>query len=428
MEKIENKRILQAYSSKLIFLSVILISLIGIFIYYVSPGYILYKENKNNLVWKIDEYENLKKNGMSFSEISSFIQNPIAQNILSKAGEKFYQNNFSNTSKWDYMDFLITQEEKIYALKKSDIIQSREQKISQILPSYQDGISVEWSMSDFEFIHSVENMLKTFKLRSESPLSIGGLVSFNKIETDDKSNKNQKDSFSSEIFYIPLDLDVIWLKKDIVDFIYFLQNVWKVNTIENNTITFYNDNILSLQLWSWKNIYENKIVDIESLELSSYIDSSTMMRNGSYYETLPWFMSFLKSNVDANEIYNVNLKLRFYVKWLPFYKIETFIESNSKKFQELKTQVNNEFKKVEWNLKSSITWEMFEIMNSLKTIHTYIWDLEKKVKSIEKSMKEKNNLEKLYTESMNLKYEVESIQFLLTDLLKKMKTLHDNKK
>ncbi|MDD5769325.1 MAG: hypothetical protein PHE25_00005, partial [Candidatus Gracilibacteria bacterium] len=318
-----------------------------------------------------------------------------------------------NETKKSYLNFLSEKEKVINILKNSYKIKLRGEKISKVLPSYQQGILVDGSMTDLEFVNYIENLLKSFKLNSHSSVGISELVL-----VEDK-NKNNRDTISSQIFYIPLKLELEGTKSNIVDFLYFLQKVGRIESVQDDNITFYSDNVLNNNLLgNQTNIYENKIVDIESIEFYDYIDTSS---NPATQKDALSLMSYIKNGVEKDETYKINISLRFYVKGLPTYKIESYIAETISLYNKKLKLITSNLKNLESKKSSNTSNEVLTIISSLNSINTYLNDLEPTIKILQNGLKGKNNYDDLYSKALKVKYDIDNISTVLDSNIKKIK-------
>lgn len=422
MENKENKRIIKWYYSNIILNILFLVIFIIISLYVIFPLYEDYKNNKNNLLVEINNYEKLQKYWLNFSDFLWLITDDNTKLFATKMWSEFFNNNLKNNSWKTYLDFLKEKEKIVNELKKSDKIKFRDEKISKILPSYQEWVIMNENMTDLEFINYIELLLRNFRLKSDSQIWINELVL-----VWNKNTKNNIDSLSSQIFYIPLKLEIEWAKGDIVDFLYFLQNVWKVWSIKDNDISFYKDNVLDKNLWRNNNIYENKIVDIESIELKDYIDTSSFIRSTYWEKSVLWFLNFIRNWVEKSQVYKLNISLRFYVKWLPTYKLELYISKTIDIYKQKLKLVTDNLKIAQakkWIVK---TTDIINIISNLKSIETYLIDMNKIIKELELWIKNKDNFDKLYINATKIRYDIDNIDLILNENIKKIKNLSGKK-
>ena len=157
---------------------------------------------------------------------------------------------------------------------------------------------------------------------------------------------NTDKSLDKTIWEIPVELDISWRKSSIIDFLHFIEKVWKITVNEesweitvdrevdelNNPFSEFKTKLLNWQKRTWDyNIFNNQIVDIDNIILPEYIDSSDTEIKNSLEDSR--FLKEIKNTQDR-EKYEIKVKLKFYTKGVPLYKINQF-----------KTDFNNKLKK-----------------------------------------------------------------------------------
>ncbi len=292
-----------------------------------------------------DDYKTIQKEGQSFNDFKAIIStsasnssNTYTKKILEDIDEDFYNLHLKNTEYKSYKDFISNITDKYSDTTEFD---NKLKKLWNILPSYSDQISDFWDdfLTDFKFINYIESLTNTFNINFRNSI---GIKEVNLV--DGYSTSTNDSSLETNIYYIPLELDLRWRKESILDFIYFIQRVGQINEYENKEegtfdITFVqwvdnNFKNLAVKYISWQesdqayDLFNNQITDIEFIEIPKYPDSSYEMNN-NYSDMI----GFIK-NTQWNEIIDIKIGLRFYVKGLPIYKIEEnilkFIDQHSK--------------------------------------------------------------------------------------------------
>lgn len=291
-----------------------------------------------------DDYKTIQKEGQSFNDFKAVISssasnssNTYTQKILEDIDAEFYNMHLKNTEYKSYEDFISNITDKYSDTTEFD---EKIKKLWKILPSYSEQISDfgDDFLTDFKFINYIESLANTFNINFRNSIGIKEVTL-----VDGYSTSTSDSSLETNIYYIPLDLDISWRKESILDFIYFIQRVGKIQEHETEEwifdITFVqwvdkNFNNLAVKAISWQervqwyDLFNNQISDIEFIEIPKYPDSSYDLNN-NYSDML----GFIK-NTQWNEVVDVKLGLRFYVKGLPIYKIEEnilkFIEQHWK--------------------------------------------------------------------------------------------------
>lgn len=400
----ENKEIKQdAIRNKLILSSILCIwLLIWLFVYFV-PWFKEVWQIKAQLWTEIQTFEKYEKSWLDYNEYLTLSKNEQIKKILQN-DKDFFLNNLTNTQSWKYIDFLNEKEKNISKKLKDWVVEEREKSMYKILPSYTDWFAVEWNMTDLSFVNYIESLLRTFWLKTTSKIWIESLVPL---------DKDVKDIWT-QIFYIPLKLDIVWRKADVVEFLYFLQNVWSTTLDDDNNLIVYKDKIVNkILIWDKKtpnyNIYENKIVDIENISIPNYIDTSTNIRPTSNWD-INSFLNYIINWTEKNNEFRVSLSLKFYVRWLPTYKIELGIESTIKKYNEIAAEVKEVLSKLNnWD-DIKITWSKQDVIATFKWLDKYLKDLEQSIKKLESWLRQKLEITKLYKDAYNLNYELTNLK------------------
>lgn len=300
--------------------------------------------------------------------------------IINEVDEGFYKNNFENSS-WTLYDDFINKKVEIY---KNDTSPTNEEKLkitSKVLPYYSDNV-LDWSnLTDFQFINYVESIISTFNLSYTNPIWIKEIK-----QIDNYKLLSSDNSFDKWIYEIPVDLNISWRKSSIIDFLHFIENVWKV-TFDNETknisinkeesdpgtvfFDFRNKKLdwqKSTANWNY-NIYDNQIADIELISMNKYIDSSEKnIRSNDDWKT---FLKFLKFSQDK-EKFDITVRINFYVKWVPKYKVDEFISSFNKRL----SLIDDSVKKILWktDLPSNQKQKFTNIKLSIENIKNSIKD------------------------------------------------------
>lgn len=285
---------------------------------------------------KYQELETMKKSWVSFSDFKSYkpefkteSDKTYISSLIKEMDKDFYEKNFINTKESEYKNFI---DNKIKQYKENSKIEEKQKITEKVLPYYDDNIKDENTLTDFRFISYIENLVSTFNLTHNNSIWIKNIN-----QLWDYVLTTSDNSLEKGIYEIPLELDLVWWKSSIIDFLHFIENVWKVSI---------NENTKSLEIEKWKykdndlfanfkrkkidsqtetsgeyNIFNNQIADIELIEMKEYIDSS--FQDIKNTENGNEFISEIKNNQSRLK-YEIKVKLNFYVKGLPKYKIDEF--------------------------------------------------------------------------------------------------------
>ena len=430
MEIKDNKIKINTLQNSLVLNWVIFVVIIMIYFLYISWKWDIYSQNKETLTQAIQKYETIEKSWLDYETLKTVLTNEKdAMLVLNKMWKEFYDKNLSNKNSPDYLTFLNKKQLEIDKFKLNPDIIARSQKIEKVLPSYAKWVVADWNMSDLQFVNYVETLLKSFNIETRSKIWISDVVSVDEESVWSDKKAKKIDNTSSQIFYIPLSLELEWKKSDIVDFLYFVQNVWVISSINENKINFYNDNVLAWKSIKWQywtmgtyNIYENKIVDISDFSASKYIETSSIKRDASQYTTRS-FIDLIRTTDQSNEAYKVTLWLKFYVKGLPLYTLDNFIQNVLKKYKEVLNLSKTTLNSAQAKKAKLLDNNQIDVYSTLKSIDTYLQEHASKSKELEQWIKQKTNLDNLYLKATQFNYDLINIQNVLNLNAQKIKNL-----
>lgn len=380
-----------------------------------------YKEIEELKTATYEIYENklrVEKNWINLSEFKENLPqekyewNLFLTNIINDLNDRFYNEFFINKTSANYNEYigkLLENYSDRWEFDKNISL------ISNILPVY-SNVNNFWDesseilkefvenndlLSDFKFINYIERLAHTFNISFEDSIWIEELVLLNEYSIWPSWN-----SMETNIYYIPVELEVSTTKELLLDFLYFVENVWNVtlewedlilNTnIANDFASLKNKSIY----WDIRvpgyNIFNNMIMDVYAINIWEYPDVLDDLVNNDKS-----FVDFLKTTQGRQRI-SAKIELRFYVKWLPSYIIENYINNFIIKFNNVQAELNwkmgdpsiNEIKREQLN----------DINNTMSQLDiTLIWN-------IQKAMSTKVDIEKAYNEAY--KYNVVLDDFL----------------
>ena len=300
---------------------VIFILLIVTIIFYIYPNLLNIEEKKEVLNWSknnsislINKYDTLVQKGLSYNEFGSWIieykndkeiekllLDPSFTKAVKEIDQNFYNEvlSFSWTSKWNFLTFIKKKNQDLIKILQTDEFKKQVWEINSILPLYSLYVDLEKenSLSDLKFINYINSLFNKYDFILKSDIWIKDIVP---IE-------------GTDIYYIPLEVDVRAMKGKLLQFIDYISKTW---------IITYDD------LWQIKikkNLYsinKNKIdqlSELYSIELDEYInDTWKAEKIRRINESLD---EFLKNTRQDYDFVNVHLNLRFYVKWISRDKI-----------------------------------------------------------------------------------------------------------
>jgi len=377
MEDIQIQRKIKENTSKIIFNSIItIIWLYFIFTFITANSEI--ENKKTQLREIITKYDNFKKNWLKQEEFITKTQDESIKNILNQDKE-FYKDTFKNSNFENYDLFLDSKNKFLQENSKETDTINKENKISNLIPNYQDWVYTDWNMTDLDFISYVESILNLFWLKTSSNIFIWEVLPL---------DKDSKDTLSSQIFYIPLNLELSWNIKNIENFLIFSKNLGKIIMSEkDDNFEVYNDknlnslNYSNTNFKSYNNIYNNQIFSIEKIDIPNFLNNTENVFD-----------------------YKMKVDLIFYVKWLPTYVIERQINEVKVSFKELNTKLNT--KLTDKNLSKSN-------IEKVKSLSLYMKDLQKVYNKLNPTWEQikifKDNLLNNYKDAYKLKINIESV-------------------
>lgn len=348
-------------------------------------------------------YENIqrvKNQWISYEEfvtINSWLEwknDILTQELLKNMTQDFYIKNLINTSDLTFEEFFKSKQEELNSPESVSMVDDKLNQISQILPSYSTSNINVWTnvLTDYKFINYVESILQTFWLTTTSSIWISNVE---KVENYLWSEE-ETDSLDSSIYFIPLSLEVTWEKSWIIKLLYYIENVWNIKIVddkiylnEDNWFLSINWNKITLEWATSKNDYnilENQIIDIDRISMPNYIDSSYKPRKTQE------FVDFLLDN-QSSDSFTVSLNLRFYVKWLPLYKVQEYINTILDKYSQTISLLSEKLKNIELD---DITRRKYS--SQLTTLNL----LNKEIAIIRRDMNDKQKLEEVYNNVKNI--------------------------
>jgi len=127
-----------------------------------------------------------------------------------------------------------------------------------------------------------------------------------------------------------------------------------------------------------KTVYKNQLVDIDTVLMPEYIDSSPEPSNTD-------LISFIE-NTQAREKFTVNLTLQFYVAGLPRYKIENFIQTLSSQNKNLITTINGDINTYKSKFQQSNSGLAVSTLNQLESLGYLLQEITKDIQEVQKSL------------------------------------------
>lgn len=422
------------YFSFYLFLS---ISLLSYYVFWLIPSI---KEIEEMKVVTHNTYQQLKqieKKWLSFDEFKELSQwsklNTYSKELISSLEKSFYDKFFINTTSANYVDYINDQNKRITQWDNYEEFLDKSLEISKILPIYTEvnmWVTDEY-LSDFEFIHYIESILKTFNLEFSNEIWVSELVL-----VEEFSNGDEQSKLDTNIFYIPVALELEWVKWDILNFLYFIEHVGNTSIINDSIAIEHQDDDKFLYRWStssshkiileWANtlsrtqynIFKNQFIDFAYVEFGDFIDDKRSRLSQSQD-----LISRIKTD-QANEKYTANVELRFYVKWVQNLKIINQLNN----YLTYYATTQRLFAKLKWS--KTTPESVLPILDDVIQIHG---ELEKEQKTINQAVAKQQDLLKTlkdvseYTELIHKLNGKIGYQFYITDVLNQIKKYQNNK-
>lgn len=386
----------------------------------------------------------IKKSWISFNDFNTlkrsakYTKTEFLEWILSEMKPAFYNDNFINKGEWNFEKFLEDKKRFFYANEEllaftdeqleeldDDVEEkirkekSRKEKILTILPSYNPLLKTvdENLLTDFKFVNYVESIIRTFDLQSEAKIWITWITPYEKKDNNNPKNKKIASS-DAKIFYIPATFKLAWNKENIINFLHYVGNVWNIE-ISDGGFDVLNDDFLKKRkkiILSWDynklfwngsryeewyedlpevknyNIYNNQIIEIESISMDNY--------PVEYY--LDWerdkdsnLVEFLKTKQRYEKL-EVTVELRFYIKGVPNYKMIEFIKNFFESYNETKKNISSKISELNKAEDIQNDWELILLKDQFNKSNDYLNSIDPDIKKFQAALNKANDIDWLY--------------------------------
>ncbi len=397
-EKTKNKIKYQLINWLIINSVFVLVFITLIFLLLPSLDEISEKKDSTNLL--VDDYNKNMKSWISFNDFtlekSSITDSDVyKRTILSNMDSNFYNKHFINNWQDDYKNFLDKLNISVNQKLSSKEFTDKQNLISNILPIYSNSASFSGTITDSMFINNVENLIEKFNLSSSDTISVSNIISAEDVANNTK--KTIKSQLDSSIYYFSIPLKLTGTKKDIIDFITYIENVWSITL-------------------NWEKISANynwELADIDSIKISSYLDSdnSTIVSGQD-------MISFVK-NTQWTEKLDIDLTLNFYVKWLASYKVQEYVKTLNINYSKLTKDTQTLISRIDQQ-----NPDLIIVFNKLNSIKRYLDTTKKDISDLVISANKSDDLGSVY----NRAYKFSSTITNLTSLLEEQKKIIDSLK
>ena len=324
------------------FYTILALWLLTYFVFWLIPSITAIESQKSNTKNMYEELQKVQEKWIWFQDFRKLSSqanlNDYVWELVKSVEPKFYKKYFENTTNTPYSTFLENQSKTVTTGESYDEYISLSQKVSKVLPVYSE---VELNqnqefLSDFKFIHYIESIISTFNLEYNNEIWISELAL-----VEEYSNTQKQSKLDTNIYYIPVDLNIEWLKTDILNFLYFIEHVWNTTIQWDKIVVNSQTDDLFLYRWNNKiildgervlsrssyNIFENQFIDIQEVSFNEYIDENRTRINKS-----DDLISRVKKN-QWNDKYSAQVTLRFYVKWVQNIKMMNQLQAYTQYFQ-----------------------------------------------------------------------------------------------
>ena len=424
------KENLQAFIANIIIFFIFSI----IFFIWIYPEFSATEAKKEDLQKKVESFEKLEKNWISFSDFNKKIEEEIKKVWNDKKQKeklksilllKKYLSDLKQENKdQKFLDFLEKKDKELEKIENSTNMIDLERNIENILPSYVENNEEVSSLSDLTFINYLEKLFLAFNLKNNWEIWIWNIVAL-----DDWEKKSKLFLSNNQIFYIPIKLDLTWKKINILKFLYYLENVWKISISEINIpsknkkskktkkilkINIYSDDNLKTEqnIMNETNIYSNILSTISDISFSKYFDSKLAKEKNikTEQDLLKWI-----KNTQWDDKYQVKLELHFFVKWLAKYKIKDYVLSLLKDYKLILKDINSFSKKSKQEI---FKWKNPLLISKIESLWRFLKSKEKEMLNISKNLSSQKNLVWVYNKLKKIEDKLKQAKIILKELKK----------
>lgn len=356
---------------------------------YTLPTLKEVEKEKQDTYTLVSQYNTMKDKWVSYEQYSKKLASSENTSVGShvELNKEFYNENLNNDSGNDFLIFLDKKQADLNAPEMLEKIKNQEAKLSKVLPTYieKKNTGEAGFITDFIFINYVEKIMRGFQLNYEWIVGIWELKIVDEYIVDGKKSNNDMNIYS-----IPLKLKLSGGKKEILDFLYFVENVWNVELKQNQedeTVSFSIQEDKQSRLTYSKirsslkqvNVFENQAIDIVEIRMKQYLDASYKSRNID-------FVDFIKQT-QGNQSYTIEVQLEFFVKGLPEYKLKEYINVFFTHYSFLQKITKNALKDTKIDDIDKIRYN---------TVYNTLKEMSKNISSLKKAISSKKDLSEMY--------------------------------
>ncbi len=404
----------------------------SIIFFWVYPSFMEVEAKKQDLNKLYNSYEKLYNSWIDFTEFKKNIEEKIKELWNNKKTKfqkeklekllymKKYLDNLKKENKTNknFLIFLNKKVEEIEKIENSNDIVSLEKNIENILPSYVKNDETISTLTDLNFVNYLEKLFLAFNIKNDNEIWIWNIVAVNDDSRVTKTNLSQ-----DQIFYIPIKLNLSWKKINIIKFLYFLENMWKIKIvkIKNNInkkdiikidIIKDNEDFFKDQknILKQKNIYSNILSTISEIRFNEYIDSK--LAKSKDIKTEKDYINYIATN-QANDKYKISLELHFYIKWLAKYKLKEYITNLIKDYNKTLKQLKIFSTKSQ---KELFSWKNPLLISKLEKLIIFLENKKKEIISISKTLAKQKNLVSVYNKMKKIELKLNQAKEILEKL------------
>lgn len=410
-----------------LFLSLILISII---LLKLKPDIEEIESMKLDLKTDYDYFISTSTKWISFNDFKSVVnwnhdikKDLYITSVVNSIDEDFYSKNLTNNTQSSFDDY-ISKKQKDLSPREVKVYW-KEEKINKVLPIYTDDARFlsKWVMKDFYLVNNIESLFKTFELSYWNKISINNISPVPWFESSKISEPLNPDSqenndwvsneslpkakitdwIQSDIFFIPMTINISWTKYDLQNFLHYLENVWSFNVVWND-IKFYNDDFIKNKSWEKVVLYNDDFKDIKDYNI--YNNQLVNITSVKFDD------KFIDNNVSWSEVIALDVDVEFFVKWIPHYKMQEFVNKFLANYNDFSNLVNKKLIAIK---NSNIPDDKLREEKFLK-VKNYLSTMDSEVKLISTDLWNIDNLESIYKKSLEYNNNLLNIQKLFTQI------------
>jgi hypothetical protein len=374
-------------------------------------------------IWQIETYRKKWILSKKVDELKKEAKKIYNQKLFDNLSENFY-NLFFISRVWNYLDFLTKKQEELEAKILSDDVKERSESLNKILPFYWDKNliwrdieweeKITWIYDDTDFILYIERLAEAFNLENKWDIWIANLIS---VDSDENYNLEKFSEIDNGIYSFDISLDLIGSKKDFLDFVTYIENVWNIEVIWDAIKINQNRYLKNRIPWDdEKNIFAHPIMEIKSIIMPDYLDNSLNLRWRSES-----FTNFVKRTKPREE-FKAQVIVTFFVRWQPEYKKEQFIQLTNQKYKELKKLAVNQIAKLNSRNVIANLDQAVLFRKDAQKIFNYLNSITTQIQTDYKNYKKPWNINLMYNKFVDYAEVFKKLEWTLNDIQEGLNT------